>query len=443
MAEVTPIRTAAETALLARFPQVRTALPGGAAAGALREAAFARFSEAGLPHRRVEAWKYTDLRALLREAAPPAAAPDAASLDRAEAQLAALHPAQGLRLVLVDGAFVPALTAGEPATGLRVRSLSEILSGTDAALLDRIAPEGLGQDDAVLALNTAFMTDGVVIEVADGAVLDVPVEIVSVSTAAEPVSVVTRSAVLVGRGARATVVETHVNASAQHNTALVVDVADGAELEHIVQFGAGPVPVTPGVTLASSLVTLGADVTFRSVALATAVSLVRNQVFMAYRGENTTATLGGAALLKGREHVDTTLVVDHAVPHCESRELYKHVLDGESTGVFQGKIIVKPLAQKTDGRMMSQAVLLADGATMNNKPELEIFADDVQCAHGATCGALDEDLLFYLRARGLPKAEAEALMLQAFAGEALEIVQDETVRVRLEETVEAWLRRRM
>jgi Fe-S cluster assembly protein SufD len=440
MAEVTPIRTAAETALLARFPTVRQTLPG---AGALRDAAFARFSEAGLPHRRVEAWKYTDLRALLREAASPAVAPDAAAIDRARQQLAGLHDAQGLRLVLVDGALASGLTVGATPEGVRFRSLSEVLAGGDAALLARLAPDGVGQDDAVLALNTAFMTDGVVIEIAEGASLDVPVEIVSVATSAEPTSIVTRSVVLAGKGAKATILETHVNASAQRNTALVLDVADGGEFEHVVQFGAGPAPATQGMVLASSLVALGADVKFRSVAVNTGVALVRNQIFLAYRGENTHATLGGAALLRGREHSDTTLVVDHAVPHCESRELYKHVLDGESTGVFQGKIVVLPIAQKTDGRMMSQAVLLADGATMNNKPELEIFADDVQCAHGATCGALDDDLLFYLRARGLPKPDAEALMLQAFAGEALEIVQDETVRSRLEATVERWLRERM
>ena len=130
-------------------------------------------------------------------------------------------------------------------------------------------------------------------------------------------------------------------------------------------------------------------------------------------------------MLKAKQHADTTLLVDHAVPHCESRELFKTVIDGTATGVFQGKIIVRPHAQKTDGRMMSRAVLLSEGGTMNNKPELEIFADDVQCGHGATCGELDENLLFYLMARGLPRPEAETLLLQAFLGEAIEVVEHE------------------
>jgi Fe-S cluster assembly protein SufD len=159
-------------------------------------------------------------------------------------------------------------------------------------------------------------------------------------------------------------------------------------------------------------------------------------------GEHSTAQINGAAMLKARQHADSTLVVTHAVPHCTSREMFRTVIDDEATGVFQGKIIVEPHAQKTDGRMMSAALLLADGGTMNNKPELEIFADDVQCAHGATCGQLDEDLLFYLMARGLPRREAESLMVQAFLGEALESVEDEALRAPLVTVVEDWLRAR-
>ena len=146
--------------------------------------------------------------------------------------------------------------------------------------------------------------------------------------------------------------------------------------------------------------------------------------------------------MNAKQHADSTLVVDHAVPECQSREFFAHVLDGESTGVFQGKIIVRPGAQQTDGKMMSRAVVLEDGATMNNKPELEIFADDVACGHGATVGALDEDLLFYLRARGLPKTEAEALMLQAFVGEALEKIEHDALRDTLETLAEQWLKAR-
>jgi Fe-S cluster assembly protein SufD len=168
----------------------------------------------------------------------------------------------------------------------------------------------------------------------------------------------------------------------------------------------------------------------------------RHQVFALLAGENTNARVNGATMIKGGQHADSTLVVEHAAPHCESRELFKTAIDGDSTGVFQGKIIVPHHAQKTDGRMMSAAILLSEGGTMNNKPELEIFADDVQCGHGATCGQLDEDLLFYLMARGLPRKEAESLMVQAFLGEAIEFVEDQDLHDVLVGVVEDWLRAR-
>ncbi len=245
---------------------------------------------------------------------------------------------------------------------------------------------------------------------------------------ATPAFIVTRVLLVVEDGASVTLVESHEGAGVAHqaNTAVEISVGDEAKVEHVsaerLRAGGHRSARRSAWNSARSL-----ELHVRGVSRPRP-SLSRNQIFLRYTGEHSSVTIAGGALLKGRQHADTTLVVDHAVPHCDSRELFKNVLDGESTGVFQGKIVVQPVAQKTDGRMMSQAVLLADGATMNNKPELEIFADDVQCAHGATCGALDDDLLFYLRARGLPKPEAEALMLQAFVGEALELVENETVR---------------
>ena len=245
--------------------------------------------------------------------------------------------------------------------------------------------------------------------------------------------------VSVADGAKATVIETHEGvAGSLANGVVEFVVGNDAQLDHmrinLVDHGATLLTTLGGRMGARSAVTSGNFVT--------GSALSRHQVFLRFEGEGSTATISGASLLKDRQHVDTTLVVDHAVPECVSREHFAHVLDDEATGAFQGKIIVRPHAQKTDGKMMSRAVLLHDGATMNNKPELEIFADDVQCGHGATVGALDDDLLFYLRARGLPKAEAEALMLQAFVGEALEMIPHEGVRETLEAMTETWLKAR-
>jgi Fe-S cluster assembly protein SufD len=438
MAEVTPIRTAAETALVDLFPAVKASLPGDARIAGEREKAFSQFVKAGLPHRRVEAWKYTDLRALLREAAPLAPAPDAALLREVQDQRDLLAGSGAAEILIVDGHLaggLDRLPAGVEAVGL-----AEALT-SGHPLLARMG-EGFGVDDPILALNTAFATDGVVLKVAAGKQVHTPIALRFVRTGATPFASFARVLVVVEDGASLSLVESHElpdGVAHQANTAVEILAGEETRVDHVrlTLRGSG------AVDLSSFGVRLGRQAQFNSFALALGASLSRHQVFATFAGEHAKANVSGAALLHGRQHADTTLFIDHAQPHGESRELFKNVLDGDATGVFQGKIVVQQAAQKTDGRMMSQAVLLSDGATMNNKPELEIFADDVQCAHGATCGELDDDLLFYLRARGLPKPEAEALMLQAFVGEAIATVQNEAVRDVLEDAVAAWLRARM
>jgi Fe-S cluster assembly protein SufD len=194
--------------------------------------------------------------------------------------------------------------------------------------------------------------------------------------------------------------------------------------------------------ISTLMAAIGARAQFHDLSFTTGGAVVRNQLYVRFAGERASATIGGASLLKARQHVDTTLVVDHAVAGGTSRELFKSVLDGESRGVFQGKIIVRPGAQRTDGRMMTRALLLSETAEADNKPELEIFADDVQCGHGATAGALDQDLLFYLKARGIPQDEAEALLIQAFVGEAIEPVEHDGLREALMAAAVAWLQSR-
>jgi Fe-S cluster assembly protein SufD len=184
---------------------------------------------------------------------------------------------------------------------------------------------------------------------------------------------------------------------------------------------------------------MGARAQVSDFAFVTGGRVVRNQLFVRCGGAGTALRLGGASLLKGRQHGDTTLLVDHVAGGCEAREIYKSVLDGASRGVFQGKIIVRPQAQKTDARMMARALLLSDEAEADNKPELEIFADDVQCGHGATSGALDPNLKFYLMSRGIPEKEAEALLIQSFVGEAVDTVRHEAVRNALMAATAQWL----
>jgi Fe-S cluster assembly protein SufD len=439
-AEMRPIKTAAESALAASFAAARRALPGAGPIAALREDAFKRFEHAGLPHRRMEEWKYTDLRALMRDAKPLASVPDAIAKAAAAGAGAALAASiEARRVVLVDGAFAPELSdlAGlEP--GLMISSMNEVLAAGDPRLLARIG-KVVPTDDIAVALNTAFMGDGVVIEVAPGAALARPIQFVFVNSGGEDAAVFARSLAIIGRGARAMLVESHEGAGDyQVNTALELEVGDEAHVDHIKITGEG----AGAIHVSSMMAAVGARARFNEFLFTTGAGIVRNQLFVHFAGEGSIAHICGANLLRGRQHADTTLVADHAVPNCTSREVFKSVLDGEARGIFQGKIVVRPHAQKTDAKMATHALLLSETAEADNKPELEIFADDVQCGHGATSGDLDEDLLFYLKARGIPPKEAEALLIQAFVGEAVEGIEHAGLRDALMDQVVAWLRQR-
>jgi Fe-S cluster assembly protein SufD len=440
-AEVRPIKTAAETALAQSFAAVKRGLPGAGEVGALREDAFRRFETEGLPHRRVEEWKYTDLRALMRDAKPLAAVPDAAAKARAKDALAMLPAIEARRVVFVDGALVPELSdlSGLEA-GLTIRSTAQALAAGDRDLLGhlgRIVPT----DDVAVALNTAFMGDGAVIHVAQGVALAQPIHLVFVNAGGEPAAVFARSLVIIEKGARAMLVESHLGSSAsedQVNTALELKVGDEAHVDHIKITGAG----AGALHVSTLMAAIGAHARFNAFLFTTGGAVVRNQAFVRFDGEGTIAGIRGASLLKGRQHADTTLVADHATADCTSREMFKSVLDEEGRSVFQGKIIVRRHAQKTDAKMATHALLLSETAEADNKPELEIFADDVQCGHGATSGALDEDLLFYLKARGIPAKEAQALLIQAFVGEAVEGIEHAGLRDALTDHVVAWLEAR-
>ncbi|MGB6550738.1 MAG: Fe-S cluster assembly protein SufD [Xanthobacteraceae bacterium] len=439
-AGVTTIKTAAETELAQVFARARDSLPGDDAVAARREAAFGLFAKEGLPHRRVEDWKYTDLRGLMREAKPLAPPPDAAAKARAKNAGAILGDVETRRLVFVDGAFVPELSdLASLEKGLTVGSLADALSDNDPVLtqhLGKLAPAG----DVAVALNTALMGDGAVIRIAAGATIERPLHLLLVASG-KPAASFVRSLVVVERGARAMVIESHegpTGSDYQVNAALELFVGDAAHVDHvkIIAEGADALHVS---TLAAAI---GAHARFNAFSFTVGGAVVRNQLFLKFDGEGIVAGIRGASLLKDRQHADTTLVANHVAADCQSREVFKTVLDGEAHGVFQGRIIVQRHAQRTDAKMMTRALLLSERAEADNKPELEIFADDVQCGHGATAGAIDEELKFYLLARGIPAAEADALLIQAFLGEAIEGIEHAGLREALLEAVADWLKAR-
>ncbi len=438
-------QTQAEQAFLDIFAAAGPALPGANDpwVAALRRQAIETYATLGLPHRRLEAWKYTDLRTRLTEAFPPVRA-TGASLGEAElatALTARMIALPAYRLVVLEGELRPDLSDLAPlkAAGAEVTSLGQALAKPSPWLKQVLGQAGAtAATDAMIALNTALMTGGVALRLGKGVVLDKPVHLIHLDGSGEPVSSITRNVVVLDEGASFALLESYggLGGSGLQRNA-VTDVAIGAKaaLSHIKlqREGEGT------YHLGTWRVTLAADARYGAFQFSTGAALARNQIYALFQGEGSSVNISGAFLMRGRQHCDTTLLVEHLVPRCSSRELFKMVLDDEARGVFQGKIIVAPGAQKTDGKQMAQALLLSETAEFDSKPELEIFADDVVCGHGSTSGQIDEDLLFYLKARGIPDAEARALLIQAFVGEAFELIEDEDLRNAFAATSAEWL----
>jgi len=275
------------------------------------------------------------------------------------------------------------------------------------------------------------MTDGAVLEIAAGARIARPLLLVFIRSAPQPSLITTRNLLSIGAGAQATLIEAHLTlpgaAAGQSNVSSELALGDNARLTHVKLTLGG----TGETHLATATPVLAAGARYRAFQLTAATGLVRNSVALSFAGEHAKADISGCFLGRESEHVDTTLVIDHAVPGCESRELFKGVLADRARGVFQGKVIVRPDAQKTDGKQMAQVLMLSEDAEFDSKPELEINADDVVCGHGSTSAEIDADLLFYFRARGIPTEQARVLLIESFIGEAIDKVEDEALRLAL------------
>jgi Fe-S cluster assembly protein SufD len=436
---VAVMKTKAELAIRQGFEAAAGRLPGASNVVALRKRAMAAFEAQGLPHRRIEAWKYTDLRTALRDAPVPASGTvvDISASDVTRG-LSALAPIDAYRIVFVDGRHAPAHSTAMP-KGVTFDTLARALGVEGSTAAERLMTSNAPADEGLVALNAALVTDGARVQIGEGVTVDKPVLVVFMRSSATPEAVAVRNVIAVGNGARATLIEAHVSlpaAAAGGHAHVVTDIAvgDGAALAHV--------KVTTEATalhVATCTAAIGADATYRAFHLTAAPGIVRNQVFADFNGETAKLDISGAFLARGKDHVDTTLVVDHKVPHCESRELFKGVLDGEAKGVFQGKVIVRPDAQKSDGKQMAQALMLSPDAEFDSKPELEIYADDVVCGHGSTSAELDADLVFYCRSRGIPEPEARALLIESFVGEAIDKLEADPVREALRTIALGWL----
>lgn len=407
----------------------------------LRADALAQVVDGGVPSPRVERWKYTNLRSLAEtefqaaevEVANEGGAPAAVAVPRFLADDAPVH-----RMVFVNGAFRRELSdlAGLPA-GATVDSLADALARDPGALAAHFqngeAPGGL------VALNAALMADGAVIRLAPETRLERPLLLVFLgggrdgSLACHP-----RNLIIAGAGARATVIEHYAPAvDAIYWSQPVTEIAIGGNAE--IRHYKCQQESQRAFHLATTTVRVEADGRYDSFGLATGGALARNEVTVTLDGPGASCRLDGGYLARGRQHVDITTEIVHAQPHTTSHEAFKGVLDDQGRGVFQGRIVVAKDAQKTDGHQSCRTLLLSDRAEVDAKPELEIYADDVKCSHGATVGELEPDALFYLRARGVGETEARRMLIEAFLGDVLEDISDAAIRDAFAGAVGRWL----
>ncbi|MCB1377913.1 MAG: Fe-S cluster assembly protein SufD [Alphaproteobacteria bacterium] len=366
-----------------------------------------------LPHRRMEDWRWTDLRQLIDQPYPPHQQVKAAEADIDHLLKASpFADIAAARMVFVNGRLDPAR--------------STLTNGTVDSLT--VAHEPLW------SLNDAFASDGARLSLTGST--DTPVELVFVSTNGAPRTEALRNVIEVAPSSAATVIETHIGEGPYlASVATEIRLGEGARLDRVkIEHESAT-----ALHLSHTHATLATGAQLRDFTLTSGARVNRQNGTYVFAGEHADARVAGAYLLSGRQHADTRLEIDHRVPRCTSRELFKCVMDDQSRGIFQGKVIVRKDAQKTDGKQSSHALLLSETAEFDAKPELEIFADDVVCGHGATSGDLNHDHLFYLRSRGIPEAEAKSMLIAAFVGEAFEAVAHDGLREALTDYAARWL----
>ncbi len=391
----------------------------------IRTDAMGRFAALGFPTTHDEDWKYTSVAAIAATpfAPPPAAA---AGLNSTLADIGC-----GVRLVFVNGRFSEDLSTVNAPAGITAGSMARHWARRDSLLESHLARYARFDEQAFVALNTALAEDGALVAVERGAVVEEPVLIVHLAApGAAPTAIHPRNLILAGRGSRASVVELYIGPEGQAyltNAVSEVVVSEEAVLDHYKIQAEGDrafhVAAVQGVQDRAAVL--------RSHNFSLGAALTRNDVNSLLDAEGAECVLNGLYVASGRQHVDNHTALDHAKPNGASRELYKGILGGGSTGVFNGKIIVRQDAQKTNAIQSNRNLLVSGDAGVNTKPQLEIFADDVRCTHGATVGQLDEDALFYLRSRGIPAPAARDLLIQAFAEEVLDAIGWRPLRRRL------------
>ena len=433
-----PGHQAATERIVEAFERSVTAAPGEPSwLAETRRRAMARFVERGFPTTRDEEWKFTSVAPIAETSFTLAPGP----VDVPSARLAPFSVVEAsVELVFVNGHFAPRLSRlATLQPGLQVDTLATALSESAQDLEAHLGQPGFEENAAFTALNAAFARDGALVRVAPHVVVESPIHVLFLSTGgSEPFAISPRVVVVIGEDSHARLIETYASLDESVSfTNAVTEFVVGrqAVIDHYkVQQEA-----FHAYHIGTQHVRAARDSTFSSHSLTFGGAIVRNEVVAVLEGEGVDCTLNGLYLAGGNQLIDNHTTIDHATPHCGSHELYKGILSGRARGVFNGKIVVRPDAQKTDAKQTNRALLLSDDAQINSKPQLEIFANDVKCTHGATIGQLDDDAVFYLRARGLDLGQARSLLIHAFAREVLDRVRVDSLRARLERTLESQL----
>ena len=424
----------------ASFDALRADLPGGNLPwlSAARSTAIEHFIDLGLPSQKVEEWKYSNLSALAKTEFTGPAQTDA---DAARAEVVARFAKQDARqsrLVFINGMLDKALSDRiDPSDGVRVLGLAEAMAGDGDFLKQHLAAAPPLNGQALASLNSAFMSDGCIVTLNADAELALELLFVAVPSAGVP-AYHPRISIAAGANSRAVIQERHVALGASDywsNPVTAINLDRGARVRHYKLQDEGEGAWQTALTKAH----LADAAVYENFIVSAGGRFARNEIEVALEGAGASCTLGGSFMLAGSQQVDNRLFVDHAAPDCTSRQIYKGVLDEKAHGVFQAKTLVRRDAQKSDGHQLSRALMLSPDAVMDAKPELEIYADDVKCSHGATVGELDDEQMFYLRARGIDEATARGLLIAAFLNEHLDLVSDEPAREMFAAAVSEWL----
>ena len=396
-----------------------------------RKQAFDSFSALGLPSTKQEDWKYTNVSELAKRKFKT---PSSKEFKSDEVNSFIFDEYKGARLVFLNGRFDESLSSfAELPKGVVVSSISEALKGDSKDIVqERLGKLASTKEEAFVALNTAFLTDGTFIKISKNVKLDEPVQILQITTKdEEDINANLRVLVVAEEGAEANIIERFVGLSSKaYFTSSVAEfsIAPNANVKHVRLQEEGE----KAYHYSSIHLYQERDSHFETHTFSLGGKLVRNEIRPVLDGENIMSVLNGLSILSDEQHVDNFTIIDHAKPHSESSELYKGIYADKSNGVFSGQIIVREDAQKTNAFQANNSLLLSNDAKVETRPQLKIWADDVRCSHGATIGQLDDDALFYLRARGIPKDEARNMLIKAFASDVIEGIETPAVESYIE-----------